>query len=120
LAIYPLFPLLVLSLACTTGPTLFATPALVWLGDISYALYLLHIFLLHPLDVTRAQSRLMLPYWAADIVAPAAIFAVLLAAAHLTHRAIERPGRRLMLRLSDRHIRPRQAAALTVTLTPTT
>jgi peptidoglycan/LPS O-acetylase OafA/YrhL len=120
LAIYPILPLLVLTLACTTGPTLFATPALVWLGDISYALYLLHIFLLHPLDVTRAQARLVLPDWAADAAAPALIAAILLAAAHLAHHVIERPGRRLMMRLADRQTRPRQAAALTVTLTPTT
>jgi peptidoglycan/LPS O-acetylase OafA/YrhL len=120
LAIYPILPLLVLSLACTTRRTLFATPALVWLGDISYALYLLHIFLLHPLDVTRAQTRLVLPNWAADLAAPAIIAALLLAAAHLAYQYIERPGRRWMMRLAGPRTRPRQASALTVTLTPTT
>jgi peptidoglycan/LPS O-acetylase OafA/YrhL len=119
LAIYPILALLVLALACGTSPTIFATPALVWLGEISYALYLLHIFLLHPLDLARAQARLVLPPWAADLAAPAAIFALLLAAAHLTHHAVERPGRRLMMRLADRHMRARQTAALPVTLTPT-
>jgi peptidoglycan/LPS O-acetylase OafA/YrhL len=104
LLIYPLFPALVFCLATgqsrATAP-LTTAPA-VWLGNISYALYLLHIFLLHPLDVTRAATRLALPLPMADIVAPATIFVALLAASHAAWRRIEMPGRRLMMALADR------------------
>jgi len=104
LAIYPLFPALVLCLACGGGRPgrAFAAAPVVWLGDISYATYLLHIFLLHPLDVTRAATRLAVPLGAADLLAPAAMFAMLLGAAHLAWRHIEMPGRRFMMTLALR------------------
>jgi peptidoglycan/LPS O-acetylase OafA/YrhL len=120
LAIYPLFPAMVLSLACCRMRTPFSARPLVWLGEISYALYLLHIFLLHPLDVTRSGARLMLAPWLADILAPVLIFGGLLAASDLCFRHVEMPGRRLVLRLGSRLLQPRQAAAMDVRLTPNT
>ncbi len=98
LAIYPLFPALVLCLACArTGPAmLLARPAAVWLGEISYALYLLHIFLLHPIDVTRAAARLILPPACADAATSLGMLALLLAAAHVATRLIDEPGRRFL------------------------
>jgi peptidoglycan/LPS O-acetylase OafA/YrhL len=103
LLIYPLFPALVFCLAAgqSRAAAPLATGPAIWLGDISYALYLLHIFLLHPLDVTRAAARLALPVPVAEIVAPATIFTFLLAASHLAWRHIEMPGRRLMMSLAD-------------------
>jgi peptidoglycan/LPS O-acetylase OafA/YrhL len=102
LAIYPLFPALVLCLACgrNTVTGVFAWPKMLWLGEVSYSLYLLHIFLLHPLDVTRAAARGVLPATVADIAAVSAMFAVLLMASGLSYRWIEQPGRRLIMALA--------------------
>ncbi len=127
LAIYPLFPALVLCLAAAPAGTLFARPSLVWLGEISYALYLLHIFLLHPLDVARAGARLVLPPALADTVAPAAIFAVLLAVSQLCYRHIEKPGRTAIVAFGARlaawrpaRMKPRQAEQMAPRLTANT
>jgi peptidoglycan/LPS O-acetylase OafA/YrhL len=99
-AIYPVFPSLVLCLAC--GENAVAAPftvrPVIWLGEISYSLYVLHIFLLHPLDVTRAAARAWMPPVAADTLAAGALFALLLAASDLCFRYVEQPGRRLTQR----------------------
>jgi peptidoglycan/LPS O-acetylase OafA/YrhL len=98
LAIYPLFPLLVLCLACghALPARLFAAGPVVWLGEISYSLYLLHIFLLHPIDMLRATLRLVAaPGWA-DLATVLAVLAFLLAAASVSYRCIERPCRRML------------------------
>ncbi len=98
LAVYALFPPLVLCLACgTRGPCrLFALAPAVWLGEVSYSLYLLHIFLLHPLDLARAAARLVLPPASADLLAAGLVLAVLLAASDASYRLIERPCRRAL------------------------
>jgi peptidoglycan/LPS O-acetylase OafA/YrhL len=98
LAIYPLFPALVLCLACGSNraTALFGSGPLVWLGVVSYSLYLLHIFLLHPLDLTRAAARAVLPATLADIAALAVMFGVLLVGSAACYRWIEQPGRRLI------------------------
>ena len=98
LAIYLLLPALVLSLACAPSRNVLATTPLIRLGEISYALYLLHVFMLHPLDLARAGAHEVLPPWCADAAAATAVFAVLLAASHLAYRLIEMPGRALILR----------------------
>ena len=108
LAVYALFPPLVLCLACgTRGPVwLFASASVVWLGEVSYSTYLLHIFLLHPLDQVRASARLFLPSASADLLAATLILIFLLAASHVTYQLIERPGRRALAgspRLEQRH-----------------
>jgi peptidoglycan/LPS O-acetylase OafA/YrhL len=95
LLMYTGFPAMVLCLACAReGPvSLFAARPAVWLGEISYALYLLHIFLLHPLDQARAAFALLLPTPASDIAASLGILALALAAAEIAHRLVERPAR---------------------------
>ena len=92
LAIYPLLPTLILCLASGRSGWLGGGVA-VWLGEISYALYLLHIFLLHPFDQARAAAALVLPAPACDLAAFAAIFTLLIAASDLAHRCVERPLR---------------------------
>jgi peptidoglycan/LPS O-acetylase OafA/YrhL len=122
LALYPIFPALVLCLATSRDRCVFAHPLMVWLGEISYALYLLHIFLLHPLDVARAGARLILPPFWADILAPSCLFALLLAAAHAAYRHVEKPGRALIMRLGTRWGRQqtRQRTGLVPSLTSNT
>jgi peptidoglycan/LPS O-acetylase OafA/YrhL len=95
LILYAAFPALVLCLACNQLAVggIFATRLAVWLGEISYALYLLHIFLLHPLDQARAALGLLLPPPAAGIAAALALLAFALAAAEVAHRLVERPAR---------------------------
>ena len=97
-AVYALFPPLVLCLACRAGQpgVALAWQPAVWLGDVSYSLYLLHIFLLHPLDQLRAAIQLVLPPEPADALTAALMLGVLLAASDVSFRCIERPGRRLL------------------------
>ncbi len=111
LAVYPLVPALILVLACGAGgpARLLSVPAAVWLGEISYALYLLHIFLLHPLDQARAACRLALPPNAADAMAACLILAFLLAAAQMAHRLVERPAR-AWLEARPPHARERRSS----------
>lgn len=98
LAVCAAFPPLVLCLACCSGQpaSAFAWRPILWLGEISYSLYLLHIFLLHPLDQLRAAIRLFLPSESADALTAILVLLFLLAAADLSYRTIERPGRRLL------------------------
>jgi peptidoglycan/LPS O-acetylase OafA/YrhL len=95
LVLYAAFPALVLCLACDQrGPAgIFATRPALWLGEISYALYLLHIFLLHPLDQARAALGLLLSPPLASIAAALGTLALALAAAEVAHRSVERPAR---------------------------
>lgn len=98
--VYAVFPPLVLYLACgrTGVAAALGWRTTVWLGEISYSLYLLHIFLLHPLDQARAMLRMFFLPPAADALAALAVFAFLLAAADASYRLIERPGRRMLAR----------------------
>ena len=104
LAIYALFPPLVLCLACTARQpgAAFAWVPAVWLGEVSYSLYLLHIFLLHPLDQLRATVQLVLPSGFADALTAVIVLACLLAASDVSYRCIERPGRTLLAGLFRR------------------
>ncbi len=100
LAMYPVLTAFVLCLACArSGPAMaLGLGPVVWLGEISYSVYLLHIFLLHPLDELRASMRLVFPRSVADGLTCVGIFGFLLAASDATYRLIERPGRAWLAR----------------------
>jgi peptidoglycan/LPS O-acetylase OafA/YrhL len=99
LAIIPLFPLLILAAVRNRGrlSPLLNSPPLVWLGDISYSLYLLHWFVLFV--TTEIARRLPALDFANLPPAPslaliAVLIAVSLALATLSFRFIEVTGRR--------------------------
>ncbi len=106
LAIIPLFPLLILAAVCNTGrsSTLLNSPPLVWLGDISYSLYLLHWFVLFvTTEIARRLPGLdfaKLPL-APSLALIAALIAVSLALATLSFRFIEITGRRWLRQRLD-------------------
>jgi peptidoglycan/LPS O-acetylase OafA/YrhL len=106
LAIIPLFPLLILAAVRNTGrlSSLLNSPPLVWLGDISYSLYLLHWFVLFV--TTEIARRLPGLDFATLPLAPSlalitALIAVSLALATLSFRFIEITGRRWLRQRLD-------------------
>jgi peptidoglycan/LPS O-acetylase OafA/YrhL len=105
----PLFALLIYSLATGEGPlaALLSLPAMVVLGEASYALYILHI----PLWdwMTYALSRLHI---APGFVALSLVhLGVAMGLSILTLRTVERPARRALRQaLAGRHQRMPAAA----------
>jgi peptidoglycan/LPS O-acetylase OafA/YrhL len=106
LAIIPLFPLLILAAVRNTGrfAPLLNSPPLMWLGDISYSLYLLHWFVLFV--TTEIARRLPGLDFANLPLAPSlalitALIAVSLALATLSFRFIEVTGRRWLRQRLD-------------------
>ena len=106
LAIIPLFPLLILAAVRNTGrfSPLLNSPPLMWLGDISYSLYLLHWFVLFV--TTEIGRRLPGLDFAKLPLAPslaliAALIAVSLVLATLSFRFIEVTGRRWLRQRLD-------------------
>ncbi len=104
LAVYPMLCAVVLCAACGQGGVCarLAAPGIVRAGELSYAIYLLHIFLLHPLDAMRAASALFLPSPAADGLAAGLVAIFLFAAATLAHDRVEQPARVWLTRLAGR------------------
>jgi peptidoglycan/LPS O-acetylase OafA/YrhL len=106
LAIIPLFPLLILAAVRNAGrfSPLLNSPPLVWLGDISYSLYLLHWFVLFvTTEIARRLPGLdfaKLPR-APSLALIALLIAVSLALATLSFRFIEVTGRHWLRRRLD-------------------
>jgi peptidoglycan/LPS O-acetylase OafA/YrhL len=106
LVIIPLFPLLILAAVRNTGrlSPLLNSPPLVWLGDISYSLYLLHWFVLFiTTEIARRLPGLdfaNLPL-ASSLALIAALIAVSLTLATLSFRFIEVTGRRWLRQRLD-------------------
>ncbi len=102
LAVYPVLCALVLCAACGQHGVCawLAAPGAVRLGELSYAVYMLHIFLLHPLDQLRALTGLMLPPVAADGLAVGLVGVFLVQAASLVHDRVEQPTRAWLVGLS--------------------
>ncbi len=73
-------------------------PALVWLGEISYSLYLVHGLVLYPITNTTSQWSLPLRY-----LALAGSLCLVIFVSYLIYRFVEVPGRKLLLKaLSDK------------------
>lgn len=106
LAIIPLFPLLILAAVRNTGrfSPLLNSPPLVWLGDISYSLYLLHWFVLFvTIEIARRvpglDSAMLAP--APSLLLITLLIAISLALATLSFRFIEVTGRRWLRQRLD-------------------
>ncbi len=106
LAIIPLFPLLILAAVRNTSrfSPLLNSPPPVWLGEISYSLYLLHWFVLFvTTEIARRLPELdfvNLPL-APSLALIAALIAVSLALATLSFRFVEVTGRRWLRQRLD-------------------
>jgi peptidoglycan/LPS O-acetylase OafA/YrhL len=106
LAIIPLFPLLILAAVRNTGrfSPLLNSPPLMWLGDISYSLYLLHWFVLFvTTEIARRLPGLDFAHLsrAPSLALIAVLIAVSLALATLSFRFIEVRGRRWLRQRLD-------------------
>lgn len=108
LAIVALFPALVLCLAANTGAQvqLFVNAPIVRLGELSYAIYLMHPLLQAPMDSSRQTLERVLPSLPARLVSGVMAIVILLAAAGAIYRWIERPGRQML-----RHLDPTRRVA---------
>jgi peptidoglycan/LPS O-acetylase OafA/YrhL len=75
----------------------------VWLGRISFSVYLIHPTLIGIAFVWFPPARLHLGHGADGIVWPLLVVALLLAVATVTWRWVEEPARRFGIRLARRH-----------------
>lgn len=96
LALYPLLPLLVLSLSAVQGraATVFSWTPFYQLGVLSYSIYLLHAHFHVVLGQLEKHLPRFMPETAALFVSAALTYAVVLGLAVLCYRFIEQPGRR--------------------------
>jgi peptidoglycan/LPS O-acetylase OafA/YrhL len=100
----PLFGVLIFVLALQKGAVskLLAKPLFVWLGEISYSIYLVHMtFLRYALDPDVQQSYANLNNWLAFSL----YLILVLLTAHLNFAFIETPFRKLFRRLSVSSVR---------------
>jgi peptidoglycan/LPS O-acetylase OafA/YrhL len=94
--IVALLPGLIVSLACGTGgvAAFFGSAAMVFLGEISYAVYLLHWPMLRVQQAVYAVLARHLPHTIAAVAASLVFLAVLITVSWLVYRSFERPCRR--------------------------
>jgi peptidoglycan/LPS O-acetylase OafA/YrhL len=102
----PLFGALIYSLACGGGPLAAALsrPSLVKLGNASYALYVFQV----PVHDWAMRFRAFRPSKSAHVLI---YFGALIAVSLAAHALVERPGRQLILDLTDRLFAPGQVVA---------
>ncbi len=98
LAIVALFPVLVLCLVENTGVSrpLFENAAVLRLGELSYAIYLMHPLLQAPRDAARDALAHFAPTLPAGLVSGAMAFVILWVLASAIYRWVERPGRQML------------------------
>ncbi|MGG1948645.1 acyltransferase [Trinickia sp. NRRL B-1857] len=86
---------------------LLAFRPIVYLGEISYCLYMVQRFPMEGLSIARKASAALAGSPTMQVFV---LLAMLFAASHLTHRFIELPGRKWLRRvLSPRHVQPQAA-----------
>lgn len=103
LAIVGLFPVLIVYLAENSGPPvqLLESGPMVRLGELSYAIYLVHPMLEAPMAALRQELEQLLPALSAGVVSGAVITVTLWALAWTIYHGIERPGRKIIRHLGD-------------------
>ncbi|MGH7044004.1 MAG: acyltransferase family protein [Acetobacteraceae bacterium] len=94
LAVVALFPPLVLALAVGKGPVqrFCALPPIFLLGELSYAIYLLHSRFIRVRDVLEAKLH-PLASAAAPVIANLLVYALIVAVAWVLYSGLERPAR---------------------------
>lgn len=99
-AIVALLPALVLALAVGKGwmARLCSVPAIFFLGEISYAIYLLHSQFLRMRWIGPPILERFLPYHAAEIGSLILLYGAVIVSAWLAYRFLERPARRFLRR----------------------
>ncbi|MGH7043939.1 MAG: hypothetical protein ACREFY_17680, partial [Acetobacteraceae bacterium] len=111
LAVVALFPPLVLALAVGSGPVqrACASAPIFFLGELSYAIYLLHTRFMRFRDVLDAKLT-PFAHGAAPVIASLVVYALLLLTAWIAFRALEQPAR-AWLRKAERLVPMRLAEA---------
>ena len=104
LALYPVFPLLIVCLAGNQGwfGYAFGCKPVYVMGLLSYSFYMLHVYLIPPMYESERLLSASLPHWLAWCTAAAAAFLAMLSVSGLAYLGIERPARRLLRRLTQR------------------
>lgn len=90
-----LFSFLIVTLPNSPGfwHRVLSQPTFVWLGEISFSVYLWHVPLLHVLQPFLVPLRGTMPDYTLSLVFAALIVGSVLTLAHLTYRYIEMPAR---------------------------
>lgn len=100
-----LLPFFMVTVATGKHPLL-SSPIMVYLGEISYSLYLLHLLLIHVITAysVKHQSYIVnIPQLWVKIALYGAYIAAAILAAHLMYRYVEKPLRRVVRRLSSEY-----------------
>lgn len=102
--IYPLLPILILSLSAVEGAArnVFAWKPFWILGILSYSIYLIHTLFYPLLWSLSWRAQRLWPSVYGELMAFLATYGVILLASIATYCLIERPGRRLLGRLTNR------------------
>ena len=83
-----------------------STKTMVFLGEISFAFYLIHMFVIRILSANRAMDPELFTGWPAVLF----VFVVSIAASTLLFKLVEMPGKKLMLKILNYQYRPMLSA----------
>lgn len=103
LAIVGLFPALIIHVVENSGTPvqLLESGPMVRLGELSYAIYLVHPMLEAPMAALRQELEQLFPLLPAGLVSGAVIMVALWSLAWTIYHWIERPGRKMIRHLGD-------------------